>query len=527
MDKDLLTIKEASEWATQRLGRRVSTSNISYLIQYGVIERHHQNRTTLISQQDLSYYYKSQEGQKESTWKAELGEDINWALSFDNLTEQERTKHVHRLHPYKGKFIPQLVEYFLDDHIDEFKKEVFFQPGDIVLDPFCGSGTALVQANELGLHAIGIDISAFNALISNVKVHRHDLLDLEREVQEITAALMDFVASSKHTPFADELFSEIKAFNNEHFPSPEFRYKVRRREIDQVKYGTVKEKLFLEIFYRLISKYDLQVTQNGSETFLDKWYLKPTRDEIDFVFSLISQVQNPDTKKILTLILCRTIRSCRATSHSDLATLLKPVTTPYYCRKHGKLCAPLFSIMRWWKRYAKDTISRLADFEEIRTATFQECFMGDSRDIEIFDKLHHANPDLADLAQNKKFRGIFSSPPYVGLIDYHQQHAYAYDLFQFNRKDDLEIGPLYKGQGKKARDEYVVGISDVLINCKRFLAKDYNVFLVANDKYALYTAIAERAVMEVVNQYRRPVLRRTEKNKAPYSETIFHLKEQN
>jgi len=34
-------------------------------------------------------------------------------LSFANVSEYERTKHVHRLHPYLGKFIPQLVEVFL------------------------------------------------------------------------------------------------------------------------------------------------------------------------------------------------------------------------------------------------------------------------------------------------------------------------------------------------------------------------------------------------------------------------------
>jgi hypothetical protein len=33
-------------------------------------------------------------------------------LSFANVREYERTKHVHRLHPYLGKFIPQLVEVF-------------------------------------------------------------------------------------------------------------------------------------------------------------------------------------------------------------------------------------------------------------------------------------------------------------------------------------------------------------------------------------------------------------------------------
>ncbi|MGE0087128.1 MAG: DNA methyltransferase [Desulfococcaceae bacterium] len=41
--------------------------------------------------------------------------------------------------------------------MDDFKKDVYFKPGDIVLDPFCGSGTTLVQANEMGMHAIGID----------------------------------------------------------------------------------------------------------------------------------------------------------------------------------------------------------------------------------------------------------------------------------------------------------------------------------------------------------------------------------
>jgi len=45
-------------------------------------------------------------------------------LSFDHLREVDTTKHVHRLHPYKGKFIPQLVQYFIDNHTDDsiFKK---------------------------------------------------------------------------------------------------------------------------------------------------------------------------------------------------------------------------------------------------------------------------------------------------------------------------------------------------------------------------------------------------------------------
>ncbi len=58
--------------------------------------------------------------------------NLNWREA--DLPEKERTKHVHRLHPCLGKFIPQLVEIFLRK----------FRP-KTVYDPFAGSGTTLVE----------------------------------------------------------------------------------------------------------------------------------------------------------------------------------------------------------------------------------------------------------------------------------------------------------------------------------------------------------------------------------------------
>lgn len=133
--KTLLSLKSASQWASTYLNKNITISNISYLVQYGRVKKINQNGKSLINIEDLKDYYDSNDNEKQ--WKKKFGKDINWHLSFSEYKESERTKHVHRIHPYKGKFIPQLVEYFLDSQTDEFKKQSYFNKGDIVLDPFC------------------------------------------------------------------------------------------------------------------------------------------------------------------------------------------------------------------------------------------------------------------------------------------------------------------------------------------------------------------------------------------------------
>ncbi len=525
MQNELLTIKEASEWISLELNRNVTSSNISYLLNYGRINKYGENGNTFVSKAEILSYYKSYYGERQLNWKEKLGGDIDWHLSFEKFKEAETTKHVHRLHPYKGKFIPQLVEYFLDNNTDEFKKEVYFKKGDIVLDPFCGSGTTLVQANELGIHALGVDVSLFNSLMSNVKVGKYNLVELNSELKKITELLKEFIVDSKTVEFEKELLDKLFEFNNEFFPSPDFKIKIINDQVDEDVYCREKEKSFSPIYKKLIKKYDIELKQEKSETFLDIWFLKHVRDEIDFVFDLIKKIKNPEIKKVTTIILSRTIRSCRATTHSDLATLLEPITTTYYCSKHAKICKPLFSIVGWWERYSVDTLKRLSEFNALRTNTYQHCFSGDSKNIDFLNELDKENLAFAKQLKENKISGIFSSPPYVGLINYHEQHAYAYDLFGFKRNDKLEIGSLYKGQGKEAKVSYIEGISAVLNNCKKYLAEDYNIFLVANDKYKMYPIIAEKAGMRIVKEFKRPVLNRTEKDKNAYSESIFHFKE--
>src|SRR5215208_4803036 len=96
--------------------------------------------------------------------------DLELSWSEDALPQVERTKHVHSLHPYLGKFIPQLVEVFL---------KRYFVGGSVIYDPFVGSGTTLVEANAFGAHSVGCDISAFNCLLAGVKTAACSVGELE------------------------------------------------------------------------------------------------------------------------------------------------------------------------------------------------------------------------------------------------------------------------------------------------------------------------------------------------------------
>src|SRR5437762_5506105 len=114
--------------------------------------------------------------------------DLSW--SERDLPERVRTKHVNRLHPYLGKFIPQLVEALLARYV----------PSGRVLDPFAGSGTTLVQALESGLDACGADVAAFNCLLMRVKTREYNPFVLETELRDALARLDGFEGARPEPP---------------------------------------------------------------------------------------------------------------------------------------------------------------------------------------------------------------------------------------------------------------------------------------------------------------------------------------
>jgi len=370
-------------------------------------------------------------------------------LSLIEFPEWQRTKHVHRLHPYLGKFIPQLVELFL---------RRFFEPGDTILDPFAGSGTTLVEANALGMNALGIELSPFNCLIIEAKTRRHDLAAIRREVTDAFRRV--------------EVFSRQEDGLLPLLPKPGA-------------FGT-------------------------ASSYLNDWIAPQALQQILFYRSISPEYRNQD---LLKVILSRTARSVRLIPHYDLARPKKPLKPgeQYHCVKHNRTCEPITDGLKFFRRYSRDTVSRIEEFDRLRSHRPEACatvLKGDARTTPLPDGV--------------RLDGVFTSPPYVGMIDYHEQHRYAYELFpELERRDASEIGPMSLGKSKKAQRAYQADIAAVFRNLRPWLKPTAKLFVVANDTHGLYPAIGEMAELKLVDTFHRPVPMRTERDVKTYFESIF------
>jgi DNA modification methylase len=81
---------------------------------------------------------------------------------LQSVPQSETTKFTHGIHPYPAKFIPQIPKLIIESFSNERHK---------VLDPFCGSGTTLLEAKLAGRDAVGFDINPIGVLMSRVKTY--------------------------------------------------------------------------------------------------------------------------------------------------------------------------------------------------------------------------------------------------------------------------------------------------------------------------------------------------------------------
>ena len=357
---------------------------------------------------------------------AEIDLELSW--SERELPERERTKHVHRLHPYLGKFVPQLVQVLLERYVPL---------GGNVLDPFAGSGTTLVQSLESGYSATGIDVAAFNCLLMRVKTARYNEFVLESELRD---ALGRFGHVRGHSP------------------------------------------------------------DNG---YIGQWFAPQAAAELLAFRSLIGDYEHAD---VMRVVLARAARSARLTTHFDLDFPREPQRESYWCHKHKRECRPVERAEHFIRRYALDTLARIKAFARLRSREREaEITHGDARELEL----------------RGPFDGVITSPPYPGLIDYHEQHRYAYELLGLDDRRELEVGAAVAGTSKAAIQAYADGIVRALVNVQQALRPGATVAIVVNDRRELYPGILERAGLRLEERLVRHVNRRTGRRAGEYFEEIL------
>ncbi len=362
--------------------------------------------------------------------------NLNW--HEQDLPERIRTKHVHRLHPYLGKFIPQLVEIFLRK----------YSPRK-VYDPFCGSGTTLVEASVIGFDSIGCDISPFNCLLSKIKTDIYDIVLLDKEIKDI-----------------------LQKFN-----------------------ATLWQRSKLSLFR------DRQLVSTDNE-YLKKWFHPETLSEL---LTFRSFIPNYTYQDLLKVILTRAARSSRLTTHFDLDFPKKPQTEPYFCYKHGRTCKPTDSAARFINRYCLDTFDRIKQYMGIRTKASVKIIEGDAREAKL-----------------SSFDMVMTSPPYVGLIDYHEQHRYAYELLGLSQAaESKEIGAAKKGNSQQARMNYIKEIEQVYSHTLSFMPRNGVIVTVIGDRQGLFNGLVKTLNVKVEHILRRHVNRRTGRRNSDFYENVI------
>jgi hypothetical protein len=90
-----------------------------------------------------------------------------------NRTRSVNQYLTHWIYPYRGKFHPQMIRALLNI--------LGARPGDLVWEPFLGSGTAALESSLLGIDCIGTDLSPLCVLLTKVKTSAYRSVDAIRD----------------------------------------------------------------------------------------------------------------------------------------------------------------------------------------------------------------------------------------------------------------------------------------------------------------------------------------------------------
>ena len=304
------------------------------------------------------------------------------AGSFDRLT--------HYLFRFPAKFHPPVVRKL----IDEYSK-----PGDHILDPFCGSGTMLVEAAVAGRNAVGLDVDPVAAFVSRVKTHRYSPGWLKASSDLLSQDL-----------------AELRRLGEEHYVR-KFT-DITRDELNAA-----------------ISAAGLWIPEIPN---LFHWFRKYVILDMARINGAIQGLQAPNTHKDFFKLCFASI--VRAASNADPVPVSGLEVTSYMKRKEamGRVINPFALFDRSVSKALKATFEYRQKLDNSSTVSSKQA---DAR---------HLSSSL-----RRDFDAIITSPPYHNAVDYYRRHKLEMFWLGFTKTQEerLQLMRAYVGRSTIPKKE--------------------------------------------------------------------------
>jgi 16S rRNA G966 N2-methylase RsmD len=169
-------------------------------------------------------------------------------------TQLKSTYYTHGFHPYPAKFTPQLVSKYFN---------LYCKNGYSIIDPFCGSGTTLVEAALNGMPSVGIDLNPIACIVSKAKTSQFN----EQEISIIKKFLTEIQLLIDKNQFYNINFKNDEIIipdfpNRNHWFQLNVSYELAylKKNIERIKNDNVKN-----LLYCAFSKIIVKVSNQDSE----------------------------------------------------------------------------------------------------------------------------------------------------------------------------------------------------------------------------------------------------------------------
>lgn len=239
--------------------------------------------------------------------------------------------------------------------------------------------------------------------------------------------------------------------------------------------------------------------QEKASDYLRDWYIARPIDQLLRFRNFVACYRSSMSVCFFYLAKLRAARSAQLMMHTDLDCLKTPVREPRAHLPAGD------SARHFLERHCHDGLRRVFDFQRVQTLHLDgSCGWDDSHELPC----HEADE-------------VLTFPPYLGLIDYHEQHRHAFDLLGLLVARENEIGSPSKGQGKRARERSVEDIVAVWRKAERCVRIGWPWGIATTDPHGRYPAILERSGLVVRSSFERQLQLWTGPRKQRVSETCF------